>query len=66
MFIGLPEERSKNLLQYKPTQKIEKNGDDYTFTVTTSNGEKVYKFKSGVEFDDTFRDLKVSFLSISP
>ncbi|XP_013168058.1 PREDICTED: uncharacterized protein LOC106118045 [Papilio xuthus] len=57
--MGLPEEKAKSLLEYKPSQKIEKNGDEYTFTVYTKNGDKVYKAKSGVEFADTFRDLPV-------
>ncbi|KPJ20600.1 Fatty acid-binding protein 2 [Papilio xuthus] len=56
---GLPEEKAKSLLEYKPSQKIEKNGDEYTFTVYTKNGDKVFKAKSGVEFADTFRDLPV-------
>ncbi|XP_013147195.1 PREDICTED: uncharacterized protein LOC106110051 [Papilio polytes] len=57
--MGLPEEKSKSLLEYKPSQKIEKNGDEYTITIYTKNGDKVYKAKSGVEFADSFRDLPV-------
>ncbi|KPJ13422.1 Fatty acid-binding protein 2 [Papilio machaon] len=60
--MGLPEEKTKSLLEYKPSQKIEKNGDEYTFTVYSKNGEKVYKSKSGEEFADTFKDLPVKII----
>ncbi|CAK1590248.1 unnamed protein product [Parnassius mnemosyne] len=54
--MGIPEDKQKNLLEYKPTQKIAKNGDEYTVTVGTKNGERVYNFKSGIEFASTIRD----------
>ncbi|XP_068623773.1 fatty acid-binding protein 2-like [Battus philenor] len=57
--MGIPEEKTKNIREYKPKQKVEKDGDNYIFTVYANSGEKVYKCKSGEEFDNTFRDLPV-------
>ncbi|CAK1590247.1 unnamed protein product [Parnassius mnemosyne] len=57
--MGLPEEREKQTLQFKPVQKFEKKGDDYVFTIQTPEGEKTFNFKSGVEFTSAFRDRPV-------
>ncbi|MBN4658833.1 hypothetical protein H4F31_24115, partial [Escherichia coli] len=54
--VGLPEEEVQKFLQFKPTAKIEKNGDEYSYTSISPAGTKVTKFKSGVEFEDTIKE----------
>ncbi|XP_028174503.1 fatty acid-binding protein 1-like [Ostrinia furnacalis] len=53
--LELPEELAAKFSSYKPTTKIEKDGDSYKFTNTTPEGTKVTTFKSGVEFEDEVR-----------
>ncbi|XP_031764350.1 fatty acid-binding protein 1-like [Galleria mellonella] len=55
--LGLPAEMTAKLVQYKPDQKFEKDGDAYKHTVITANKVKEIRFKSGETYDDKLRDL---------
>ncbi|KAM3964021.1 fatty acid-binding protein 1-like [Aphomia sociella] len=55
--LGLPEEFTSKLIQYKPEQKYEKDGDSYKHTVTTPNKVKVITFKSGESYNDKLRNI---------
>ncbi|CAF4802244.1 unnamed protein product [Pieris macdunnoughi] len=49
--LGLPKEKVDSYVKSKSSQKIEKDGDGYIITSTTSLGVTEMKFKPGVEFD---------------
>ncbi|XP_014363084.2 fatty acid-binding protein 2 [Papilio machaon] len=51
--LGLPADKAANLKNYKPQQKLEKNGDTYTLTSVSAVGNRVATFKVGEEFDET-------------
>ncbi|KAL0818369.1 hypothetical protein ABMA28_008846 [Loxostege sticticalis] len=53
--LQLPEEDTAKYIAYKPTTKLEKDGDTYKSTATTPAGAKVTTFKSGVEFEEEVR-----------
>ncbi|XP_045770770.1 fatty acid-binding protein 2-like [Maniola jurtina] len=50
--LPLPPEKKEAFLKSKPLAKFEKDGDTYISTTITPEGEKVIKFKNGVEFDE--------------
>ncbi|KAG6449100.1 hypothetical protein O3G_MSEX005882 [Manduca sexta] len=51
-FSDLSAEQQAGFVNYKPSQKIEKNGDEYVLTI----GPKVVKFSAGVEFEEKIGD----------
>ncbi|XP_026728033.1 fatty acid-binding protein 2-like [Trichoplusia ni] len=51
--VGVPEDKIPIFLKSKPSQRLEKNGDSYTYYTNSESGPKETTFKSGVEFDDT-------------
>ncbi|CAH2052252.1 unnamed protein product, partial [Iphiclides podalirius] len=51
--LDLPAEQATAFLNYKPEQKLEKNGDTYTLTTTSPMNTRQVSFKDGVEFDET-------------
>ncbi|XP_050353613.1 fatty acid-binding protein 2-like isoform X1 [Nymphalis io] len=50
--LGVPADKVEYLLTSKPSQKLEKDGDNYTLT-TIDASTKEMKFKEGVEFDES-------------
>ncbi|XP_053617152.1 fatty acid-binding protein 1-like [Plodia interpunctella] len=54
--VGLGAEEVAKLSQYRPSTKLEKDGDSYTFTSTSPARTKVVKFKPGVEQDDEIKE----------
>ncbi|XP_046964396.1 fatty acid-binding protein 2-like [Vanessa cardui] len=50
--VGVPADKADFLLSAKPSQKLEKDGDNYTLT-TIDASTKELKFKDGVEFEET-------------
>lgn len=48
---GIPEDKLQQILSSRPSQKLEKNGDEYILT-TYGDKSKEIKFKNGVEFDE--------------
>lgn len=50
-------------MAFKPTAKLEKDGDEYKYSSILPSGTKVTKFKSGVEFEETLKEgLTVSYI----
>ncbi|XP_013184127.2 fatty acid-binding protein 1 [Amyelois transitella] len=54
--VGVPDAEVAKLAQYKPTSKLEKEGDTYVYTTTTPTKTKVVKFTPGVEQDEEIRE----------
>ncbi|XP_013146436.1 PREDICTED: fatty acid-binding protein-like isoform X2 [Papilio polytes] len=54
--LGLPADRVANLKNYKPQQKLEKNGDTYTMTAVSAAGDRTISFKVGEEFDENLAE----------
>ncbi|XP_038216435.1 fatty acid-binding protein 2-like [Zerene cesonia] len=52
--LNLPQDKADALINAKPSQKIEKDGDYYIITTITSKRTTEIKFKNGVEFDEAF------------
>ncbi|CAH0595092.1 unnamed protein product [Chrysodeixis includens] len=50
--VGVPDDKIALLNKFTPSQRLEQNGDSYTYFTTTEAGPKETTFKSGVEFDD--------------
>ncbi|CAH2052256.1 unnamed protein product, partial [Iphiclides podalirius] len=63
--LNLPEEHTTGFLNFKPDQKLEKNGDSYTLTTISGNNTKEVTFKNGVEFDETVVPGRVSKTTIT-
>lgn len=57
---GLPADQAQGYLNFKPSQKYEKDGDSYVYTSVTPSGQTQVKFQSGVAFDETNAGRKVS------
>ncbi|CAH0595094.1 unnamed protein product [Chrysodeixis includens] len=51
--LGLTPEQSQGFLNYKPSQKYEKDGDSFVYTSSTAGGQTQNKFQSGVEFEES-------------
>ncbi|CAH2052250.1 unnamed protein product, partial [Iphiclides podalirius] len=51
--LNLTEEQATGFLNYKPDQKLVKNGDTYTLTTTSTLNSREVSFKDGVDFDET-------------
>ncbi|XP_041980385.1 fatty acid-binding protein 2-like isoform X1 [Aricia agestis] len=63
--IGIPEDFKQKILSMKASQKIEKNGDEYTLTTNDAGNIKELKFKSGVEFDENVFEKVVTKTTIT-
>ncbi|XP_052751904.1 fatty acid-binding protein 1-like [Galleria mellonella] len=50
-----PEDKAR-IAQYKPSQKLERDGDGYRYTTVLPQRTKTITFKSGVEFDDEIKE----------
>ncbi|XP_032527805.2 fatty acid-binding protein 2-like [Danaus plexippus] len=50
--LGLAEDKVKALLSFDQKNCLKKDGDDYLMVFDNADGEKVLKFKNGVEFDE--------------
>ncbi|KAI5638771.1 hypothetical protein NE865_08655 [Phthorimaea operculella] len=50
---NIPEDIKKALAAHKPTFKVSKNGDQYTFTSGNFNGTHEVSFTPGVEYSET-------------
>ncbi|CAK1541695.1 unnamed protein product [Leptosia nina] len=50
--LNLPDDKAAAYASYKPSQKIEQNGDEYVITTIAPQGPILMKFKSGVEFEE--------------
>ncbi|XP_026489112.1 fatty acid-binding protein 2-like [Vanessa tameamea] len=50
-YVGVPADKAEFLLTSKPSQKLDKDGDDYTLTTIDASSKEI-KFKEGVEFDE--------------
>ncbi|XP_026727985.1 fatty acid-binding protein 1-like [Trichoplusia ni] len=51
--LGLPADQAQGYLNFKPSQKYEKDGDSYVYTSVTPSGQTQVKFQSGIAFDET-------------
>lgn len=49
---GVPDAQLPAFLDSKPVVKVEKSGNTYIYTSTSSSGTREVKFTSGVEIDD--------------
>lgn len=54
---GLSEEQAKGYINFKPCQKLMKDGDRYVYTTTSDQWNRELVFKSGVEFDERIGDF---------
>ncbi|XP_013184011.2 fatty acid-binding protein 1-like [Amyelois transitella] len=54
--VGVKEEDVAKYAQYRPSTKLEKNGDTYTYTFAAPGRTRAVQFKSGVELDEELRE----------
>ncbi|XP_072934727.1 uncharacterized protein [Epargyreus clarus] len=59
---SLPDEKKGFLLNYKPNQRFDKDGDGYVQTLYLNDVEKTVNFKSGEEFESTLRTVPIKNL----